>query len=88
MSALGQHPAGNGEKAMDDGVRGNGDGHQSEREDALASQSRTLRNSLISLAVFFGIVVLLLLAVPGLKTAAEKITDAQPGWVLGGIGFE
>lgn len=58
------------------------------RDAALESQSRTLRNSLISLAVFFAVVVLLLLAVPGLKTAAERISDADVGWVLGGIGFE
>lgn len=58
------------------------------RGDVLRAQSRTLRNSLISLLVFFVIVVLLLLAVPGLQTAAERLTDARPGWVLGGIGFE
>jgi uncharacterized membrane protein YbhN (UPF0104 family) len=57
-------------------------------DDVLASQSRTLRNSLISLAVFFAIVVLLLLAVPGLQSAARQISDANPGWVLAGIGFE
>ena len=71
---------------------GTGERHEQADEDArreaLASQSRTLRNSVISLAVFFGIVALLLLAVPGLRTAAEKITDADLGWVLGGIGFE
>ena len=39
----------------------------------LAAQSRTLRNSIISLAVFFGLTVGLLLAVPGLRSAAEKI---------------
>jgi uncharacterized protein (TIRG00374 family) len=56
--------------------------------DELATQSRTLRNSLISLAVFFAIVVLLLLAVPGLRTAAERISHADPGWVIAGIGLE
>jgi uncharacterized membrane protein YbhN (UPF0104 family) len=63
-------------------------GEDRERDALLASQSRTLRNSLISLAVFFAIVVLLLLAVPGLQTAADRISDANPGWVLGGIGLE
>ena len=66
-------------------AHGEGEG---EREDVLAKQSRTLRNSLISLAVFFGIVALLLLAIPGLRTAAERISDANPGWVLAGVGFE
>ncbi len=56
--------------------------------DVLERSSRTLRNSLISLAVFFAIVVLLLLAVPGLQTAAERVTDADLGWVIGGIAFE
>ncbi len=50
-------------------------------DDQLASTSRTLRNSLISLAVFFGIVIGLLLGVPGLQSAAEQITDAKPAWV-------
>lgn len=58
------------------------------REDALASHSRTLRNSLISLTVFFALVVALLLSVPGLKTAADRLTDASPGWVVAGIAFE
>ena len=88
MSALGGEEAGYGEMAMDGGGQQHEDQRQTERDDALASQSRTLRNSIISLAVFFGIVVLLLLAIPGLQTAAEKITDAAPGWVLGAIGFE
>ncbi len=35
-----------------------------QRADALAVQSRTLRNSIISLAIFFALVVALLLAVP------------------------
>jgi uncharacterized protein (TIRG00374 family) len=65
-----------------------GEGEDDGGEDVLASQSRTLRNSLISLAVFFAIVALLLLAVPGLRTAAHRISDANPGWVLAGIGFE
>jgi uncharacterized membrane protein YbhN (UPF0104 family) len=65
-----------------------GEDDDGQRDQALASQSRTLRNSLISLAVFFAIVALLLLAVPGLKTAAEQLTDASPGWVVGGIGLE
>jgi uncharacterized membrane protein YbhN (UPF0104 family) len=59
-----------------------------EGEDVLAAQSRTLRNSLISLAIFFAIVVVLLLAVPGLRTAAERLTDAAPGWVLAGVALE
>ncbi|HSZ68785.1 MAG TPA: lysylphosphatidylglycerol synthase transmembrane domain-containing protein [Solirubrobacteraceae bacterium] len=52
----------------------------------LAAQSRKLRNSVISLAVFFVIVAGLLLGVPGLHNAAELMTDAKPPWVvLGGV---
>jgi len=56
--------------------------------DALAAQSRTLRNSIISLAIFFALLAALLLAVPGLRAAAESISDANPGWVLAGIVLE
>jgi uncharacterized membrane protein YbhN (UPF0104 family) len=46
-----------------------------------AAQSRRLRNSVISLAVFFVIVAGLLLGVPGLRSAGELITDAKWQWV-------
>jgi uncharacterized membrane protein YbhN (UPF0104 family) len=55
---------------------------------ALDAQSRTLRNSIISLAVFFALTIGLLLAVPGLRTAAEKITDAKLSWIAAAIIFE
>src|SRR2546423_4413909 len=48
---------------------------------SMAAQSRSLRNSLISLAVFSGLVVALLLAVPGLRAAADRISDADEGLV-------
>ncbi len=54
----------------------------------LAAHSRRLRNNLITLAVFFMLVIALLLAVPGLRSVAERITDAQPGWVGLAIGLE
>ena len=54
----------------------------------LASQSRTLRNGLISLAVFFLLVVGLLTAVPGLRSVAERLTDANTGWVALAILLE
>jgi uncharacterized membrane protein YbhN (UPF0104 family) len=55
---------------------------------AMSAQSRTLRNSIIGLAIFFALVAALLLAVPGLRTAADRIGDARPGWVTAGVGFE
>jgi uncharacterized membrane protein YbhN (UPF0104 family) len=54
----------------------------------LAAQSRTLRNSIISLAIFFALVVALLLGVPGLDTAADRISHANVPWVLAGIALE
>ncbi len=54
----------------------------------LHAQSRKLRNSIISLAVFFGIVVALLFGVPGLRAAGERITDANVPWVLVAIALE
>jgi uncharacterized membrane protein YbhN (UPF0104 family) len=54
----------------------------------ISAQSRTLRNSVISLALFFVLVAALLLAVPGLRSAAARISDAHIGWVAVGIGFE
>lgn len=56
--------------------------------DVLAENSRRMRNSIISLAIFFALVIALLLAVPGLRNAAEQISDASIGWVFVGIGFE
>jgi uncharacterized membrane protein YbhN (UPF0104 family) len=59
-----------------------------ESSDELAAHSRTLRNSLISLAVFFGIVVALLLAVPSLHAVAEELTDANGWWVAAAVVLE
>ena len=61
---------------------------QDDDRNGLAAQSRKLRNSVISLAVFFVIVAGLLLGVPGLKSAGELITDAKPAWVAGGVVLE
>jgi len=55
---------------------------------AMAAHSRTLRNSVISLAVFFALVVALLLAVPGLDSVGDRISHANPAWVAAGIGLE
>jgi uncharacterized membrane protein YbhN (UPF0104 family) len=54
----------------------------------MAAQSRTLRNSIVSLAIFFAIVAGLLLAVPGLRSAGRQIIHATWGWVAVGVGVE
>jgi uncharacterized membrane protein YbhN (UPF0104 family) len=63
-------------------------GLPSESQQELSAQSRRLRNSLISLAIFFALVAALLLAVPGLRDAAHRIGDAELGWVGLGIVLE
>ncbi len=64
-----------------------GDDLASER-DELAAHSRRLRNNLITLAVFFMLLIALILAVPGLRSVGERITDAQPGWVALAVALE
>ena len=59
-----------------------------ERRGEIAARSRSLRNGVISLAVFFALVTALLLAVPGLRSAAERISDANAGWVFAAVGLE
>ncbi len=54
----------------------------------LAAQSRTLRNSIISLAIFFALVAALLVSVPGLDAAADRIAHATIPWVVAGIALE
>ena len=62
--------------------------HEDDTAAAIESQSRRLRNSIVSLAVFFVLLVGLLTGVPGLRSAAERITDAKPAWVVAGVIFE
>src|ERR1700741_687153 len=59
-----------------------------DRDGQIEARSRTLRNSIVYLAIFFVLLIGLLLAVPGLRSAAEQITDANLGWVVAGIGLE
>jgi uncharacterized membrane protein YbhN (UPF0104 family) len=59
-----------------------------ETPEELAAQTRTLRNSVISLAIFFGIVVALLLAVPGLHSIEQRISHATSWWVAAAVGLE
>jgi uncharacterized membrane protein YbhN (UPF0104 family) len=61
---------------------------QEDSADVLAAQSRTLRNSLISLAIFFALVVALLLGVPGLDEANDRIEKASVPWIMAGIALE
>ncbi len=74
-------------EGSEDGAE-NGAENGAHRAAQIAEGSRTLRNSVISLGVFFVIVVALLFGVPGLRSAGERITDANPLWVAGGVLLE
>jgi uncharacterized membrane protein YbhN (UPF0104 family) len=57
-------------------------------DDAFAAQSRALRNSVISLAIFFALIAALLFAVPGLRAAAREIEHANTAWIGAGVVLE
>ncbi|HXM87220.1 MAG TPA: TIGR00374 family protein, partial [Solirubrobacteraceae bacterium] len=54
----------------------------------MRAQSRALRTSIVSLAIFFAIVVALLLAVPDLRSALDHLSDADPSLVAGAALLE
>jgi uncharacterized protein (TIRG00374 family) len=70
---------------MDSGSAQEGQGAA---RDVLAANSRSLRNGLISLTIFFALLVALLFAVPGLRAAIDHMSDAGVGWAVAGIGLE
>jgi uncharacterized membrane protein YbhN (UPF0104 family) len=80
--------AGEGESEQEAVAGGVPMGTAAGSEEGMSAQSRRLRNGLISLAIFFALIAALLLAVPGLRSAGEKITDAHVPWVVAAIGFE
>ncbi|MEA2208517.1 MAG: putative heme transporter [Solirubrobacteraceae bacterium] len=55
---------------------------------ALEAQSRTLRNSLISLLIFFAIATALVLSVPDLRSALEHLADADPSLIGAAVCLE
>jgi uncharacterized membrane protein YbhN (UPF0104 family) len=57
-------------------------------DDVMKVQSRTLRTSIISLAIFFGIEAALLLAVPDLRSALEKLGHADPSLIGAAVVLE
>jgi uncharacterized protein (TIRG00374 family) len=59
-----------------------------EQRRELSVQSRSLLGNIVRLGVFFALVAALLFAVPGLRSAADHISDANIGWVLLGIVLE
>src|SRR4051812_23198464 len=68
--------------------QGGAGGPLEDRAVAIAEQSRTLRNSIFTLAVFFLLLAGLLLGVPGLRAAADRISDASLAWVGAGVVLE
>jgi len=59
-----------------------------ETPDVLTVQSRTLRNSVISLGVFLALQAALLLSVPDLRSALDRIGHADPAWLGGAVCLE
>jgi uncharacterized membrane protein YbhN (UPF0104 family) len=59
-----------------------------EGKHVLAAQSRTLRTSLISLAIFFAIVTALLVSVPDLRSALDGLADADPSLIGAAVSLE
>jgi uncharacterized protein (TIRG00374 family) len=53
-----------------------------------SSETRRLRNGLIGLAVFSGLIIALLFAVPSLDSLADRITHADFTWIGVGVGLE
>jgi len=74
--------------AREDTSAADSDGKGAAGAAAWRADSRRLRNGLISLAIFCGLVVALLLAVPGLRSAADTMADANPAWIAAGIVLE
>jgi uncharacterized membrane protein YbhN (UPF0104 family) len=56
--------------------------------DVIEAQSRTLRTSIVSLAIFFAIEAALLLAVPDLRSALEKLSHADPSLIGAAVVLE
>jgi uncharacterized membrane protein YbhN (UPF0104 family) len=54
----------------------------------MTAQSRTLRNSVISLLVFLALQAALLLSVPDLRSALDHIGHADPAWLGGAVCLE
>jgi uncharacterized membrane protein YbhN (UPF0104 family) len=54
----------------------------------MTAQSRTLRNSVISLVVFFALQAALVLSVPDLRSALDHIAHADPAWLGGAVSLE
>src|ERR1700677_1151229 len=80
-----------GDERLSDETPDGPDGEQpliDETPEELAAHSRTLRNSVISLAVFFALIVALLLSVPGLHSVEQDIYHASSQWVAAGVGLE
>jgi hypothetical protein len=64
------------------------DGTLAESDEVLQAQSRTLRNSVISLLVFFALDAALLLSVPDLRSALDHVAHADPAWLGGAVVLE
>ncbi|HWH95813.1 MAG TPA: lysylphosphatidylglycerol synthase transmembrane domain-containing protein [Baekduia sp.] len=58
------------------------------RADVEEDEGRRLRNGIVSLVVLVILVGALLLAVPGLRDVADRISDVDPGWIALAVVLE
>jgi uncharacterized membrane protein YbhN (UPF0104 family) len=54
----------------------------------MQAQSRRLRNSVVGLLVFFALAAALLLSVPDLRSALDRVAHGDPAWLGGAVCFE
>jgi uncharacterized membrane protein YbhN (UPF0104 family) len=54
----------------------------------LERQTRTLRNGLVMLVVFLAVVLGLLFGVPSLRSALDRLSDANPSWLTFAVVLE
>ncbi len=59
-----------------------------ESADVMRAQSRTLRNSIVSLAIFFALAVALVVSVPDLRSALDHLADADPSLIGAAVALE
>jgi uncharacterized membrane protein YbhN (UPF0104 family) len=62
--------------------------YEGRRADAAQDEGKRLRNGIISLVVLVILVGALLLAVPGLRDVADKISDVDPWWIALAVTLE
>ena len=61
---------------------------EARREDASQDEERRLRRGLVSLVLLVILVGALMLAVPGLRDVADRLSEVNPAWIAAAIALE